>query len=252
MIKLATMKYSNVFFLLLLIAVFFSACMSGGGETVVRKAASAPVIDGKADAVWNGGDWLPVKHIRLTRRNAVYPEDISASFKVMWDTANCYFLFDVKDDVKFFSNDTGAIEKKFDLKMRDLDGVELFFDPKNQKDAKVDTLSFNYKKFTYGSDSVCTSASTRVNRVVEGIEYFILDTEKGYMLEVKLPWKALGVKPENNMKLGFETNVVDNDNRIPYPDMLPKKESALAWHDHTRQNPFNMTDIYGTLILKDK
>ena len=126
----------------------------------------------------------------------------------------------------------------------------MFFDPKNQKNPVVDINSFNYKKFTYDSDSIATSKSTPVNSVVEGILFSHSDTKSGYIMEIKFPWDALGVKPGNNLKLGFETNIIDNDNDTPYPGMISKKEVILAWYDDTYDNPFNKTDKYSTLVLK--
>lgn len=237
--------------LLLLMVSCFAACKKASHkEVMVSSVTSPPVIDGKVDQVWNAGQWLPLNNVRWTRLEKVTKEDISAAYKVLWDQENLYFLVNVTDDVKFQNTFTTEFEKKFDLRLRDNDGVELFFDLKNTKFDGIDVNNFNYKKFTYGTDSISTSTSTPTNTVVEGIVFKQSDTKTGYMFEIKLPWKALGIVPKKSLKIGFEMNVVDNDNDVPKPDLLSEKEAILTWNNDTYGNPFNSTAIYGTLILK--
>lgn len=245
------MNYFKNIILPLSVILYFSACKKASHkEVMVKSVTPSPIIDGKVDNTWNSSEWLPLNNVRWTTLEKVTKEDISAAYKILWDKENLYFLVNVTDDVKFQNTFTTEFEKKYDLRLRENDGVELFFDPKNIKFSGIDVSNFNYKKFTYDTDSISTSTSTPINSVVEGIICAQSDTKSGYMFEIKFPWKALDIKPKEGLKIGFEMNVIDNDNDVPKPEMLSEKEAILTWNNDTYKNPFNSTDIYGTLILK--
>ena len=237
---------------LAVVALSFSACSGSRTKTLVQQIAAPPVIDGNIDAAWNATDWLSISHVRSTRLPVVKPADIAAAYKILWDTANCYLLFRITDDIKFCSTYTTEFERIYDLRLREHDGINLMFDPENKKSSTLDTSSFNNKKFTYNSDSICTSTSTKANSVVKGISFAQSNTKEGYLFEISLPWKALNIVPVNNKEIGFEINIIDNDNYMPFPDTQPKKSTVLAWNDATGENPFTRTDIFGTLVLKTK
>lgn len=245
------MKYPKNVIVLILVVLYFAACKKASHkEATVNSVTSPPIIDGKVDQIWNACEWLPLNNIRWSRVEKITKEDISTSYKILWDKGNLYFLVSVTDDVKFQNTFTTEFEKKFDLRLRDNDGVELFFDLNNTKYNGIDVNNFNYKKFTYDTDSISTSTSTPINAVVEGIVCKQTSTKTGYIFEIKFPWKALGIMPKKGLKIGFEMNVVDNDNDVPQPDILSEKKAILTWNNDTYENPFNTTAIYGTLILK--
>jgi hypothetical protein len=246
------MKYYKYSCFWIVSCICFWGCMNNAQKVVVNKITTAPLIDGRIDTIWNNSNWENINCIRWTRLTDVKPENISAAYKVLWDTGNCYLLFRVTDDVKFSGTYITEVEKKFDLRLPELDGVELFFDPLNKKTTSFDPGSFNNKKFTYHTDSISSTVSTPTNTSVEGISFAQSDTPNGYMLEVKFPWRILQVKPENNKEIGFEVNVIDNDNYAPSPDILPKRETVLGWNDRASQDIHKRTDVYGTLILKEE
>lgn len=245
------MKLIKAFFFCALIAGMFSSCKDVVRNNVINKTASAPLIDGEMDSVWNKGTWMDIKNIRWTRIKEVQPADISASFKMLWDSANCYFFVKVRDNVKFCSTYSTEFERVYDLKLKDLDGVDLFFESQNNKETALNSKTFSNKKFTYHSDSICSSGATPENAILKGIDFAQRDTKDGYIMEIKYPWKDLGIIPANNKEIGLEVNVVDNDNYVPSPGILPKKATMLSWNDITGRNPNVRTDIYGTIILKE-
>ena len=245
------MNFKKVFWLPVIIACIVSACSNNAQKAIAKRTATPPIIDGQIDASWNNYSWLDVKNIRHSRVKQLTPDNLSGSFKVCWDTASCYFLFKITDNIKCWSNDTAGFPRIFDLRMRDYDGMEIYFDPANNRADTINIKSFNCKKFTYHSDSICSSASTPENSLLTGIQFAQSDWDKGYYFEIKLPWKNLNIQPANKLKMGFEVNVFDNDNETPSPDVLPKRASVLSWNDNTGENPMRRTDKYGYLILED-
>jgi hypothetical protein len=78
-------------------------------------AAQKPRIDGKRDAVWNTAAPYPLE--KTIEGVIMNDQDLSASFRALWDKTNLYLLIDVTDNMKYSRPNTmyadyGWIERK--------------------------------------------------------------------------------------------------------------------------------------------
>jgi tetratricopeptide (TPR) repeat protein len=173
---------------------------AGGSEqapaVAILKAPQAPKIDGNPDQAWAG---VPSHNIG----NVVYTPpssdaDLSAGFKTMYDSQALYFLVDVTDDELI--NDSAEFYQD--------DCVEIFIDADNSKSQTYDSDDFQYH---FEWDAKAPTMGEMHERPTTGVQYAFARTDKGYRLEVALPWSTLGVKPAVGAKVGFDVHVNDDD-----------------------------------------
>lgn len=118
------------------------------------------------------------------------------------------------------------------------DGIELFFDMKNQK-----TKNFNLKsddrqyRFLW---KLLTIDGQNIN--TKGIKLIEKDpTYESYILEISIPWKSLGfIKPQEGVKIGFDIALIDKN--------LTNGQALLNWHSKYQDTWCN-TSRFGTLFL---
>lgn len=156
---------------------------------------------------------------------AFFNNDNRISFLSQWDTKNLYIIVVVKDKSvisHFKRGDSGdVIIDKQVLDLSKEDDIELFFDPgynhrvirdKTHKQFLFspagmffqpihDSLSNGYN---YSPALLC---STRVYGTLNNDR----DLDTGYVVEMEIPWKILGVTPFNNQRMGFEVWNDDKD-----------------------------------------
>ena len=200
--------------------------------TPVLPALTAPVIDGEVDPIWNT---LSTTNIldKIAMGEAVSEEDLSNSFRTMWDQDALYFLFEVKDD---------SIVWDLPYLGWDLDGQEIYLDMGNEKvswgyDTNDVQLRFIYnhpdiQQFYMGQPPWVDAAS---------VDFAHFRTSDGFNLEIRFPWAALEVDdPHEGMEIGVEITGNDNDGGF--------RESILAWNaitDDAWKNP----SVWGTVVL---
>jgi hypothetical protein len=64
---------------------------------------------------------------------------------------------------------------------------------------------------------------------------------EGYVLEITLPWNAVGMSPRPGMRIGLDVHVNDNDG-------TPQRKGKLTWRareDEAWRNP----SLFGRVIL---
>ena len=182
--------------------------------------ASAPVINGKVDDIWNTAK--PYKIANVMYEPPTSPSDLSADYKAMWDKDNLYLLVEVTDDI--LKHDTSPED------WYDSDSVEVYIDATDGKSAEYGPTDFQYG-FIWDKTSplMLESKHGRTN----GVQYALVTTDTGYRVEVKFPWSTLGAKPSAGTKIGLDIQVNDNDSG-------GKRKSKLAWHareDNAWENP---------------
>jgi hypothetical protein len=189
----------------------------------VRRAGKAPVLDGRAEPLWETADAHPLRHFVVQRALPPDPADFSASFKALWDDENLYLLIEVRDDV-LVNTDPRSYHN---------DSVEVFLDLHNSKTASYGDGHFQLRA-TRGRDGV----DMERGGAGPGIRAGQTETEGGYVVEMAVPWKALG--GEGEPFLGLDVHVNDNDK--------DRREDKLAWwasSDEAHLKP----SIFGTARL---
>ncbi len=102
------------------------------------RAATAPIIDGVAEALWDQAPWAPIDVFWL---GAQVPtaQDFSGRYKAMWDANNLYLLFDITDNVLLDAT-ANPLDRYWDD-----DSVEIFIDEnKNGGNHQHNTSAWAY------------------------------------------------------------------------------------------------------------
>jgi hypothetical protein len=208
---------------------------------LVFPATKAPVIDGKEDDVWASIPGNRLENVSQSfgsgeKANAPSsPEDLSATYRAMWDENNLYVLVDVTDDKLI--NDTSdtqpirvpsgseRIAWWYD------DCIEVFIDADNAKPTSYGPLDVH---FHFDWDHTQPTAGVLDNHGrMENVEYKTVTTEKGYRTEMRFPWAALGTKPSAGKTIGLDIHVNDDDDG-------GERDTKMTWRDTSDtawQNP---------------
>jgi hypothetical protein len=188
----------------------------------------APAIDGNMDEAWKAAPAQEIGH-------AVYAApasaaDLSATFRTLHDRQALYLLVEVADD-RLVSDST---ENWLD------DGVEVFVDADNSKAGVYDDNDYQYH-FDW-DDTAPALGETRHNNT-NGVQYAFARTDRGYRLEIKLPWSALGTAPAVGNRIGLDVHVNDDDDG-------GDRDTKIIWfgtHDVAWQQPrtFGTAELAG-------
>ena len=192
---------------------------------VVSRTLSAPIIDGIIDPVWNSVPWEALTHVVLGERES--PDDLSVSFKLLWNNLNLYLLVRVQDDLKM---DRGSTDYN-------CDGIEIYLDLDNSKSE------------LYENDELMFRSNWNSNQIINektGIpveaEFAQKNLNLGYITEFALPWITLSGHPESGQYLGFDLHYNDNDGN--------DRECKMTWRS-ARDNAHLTPSVFGTIKLGD-
>jgi hypothetical protein len=168
---------------------------------------------------------LPLANVVLGERKST--ASVSATFKVLWDATNLYFLVQVTDDLKMHTAEDSY----------ENDGVEIYVDYDNSKSDRYDSDDFMFRYVW--SESEVLSVIGKASPGVKGAQK---DTDKGYIMEFAIPWKAVGETPKEGQYIGIDVHVNDNDN--------VRRDYKIAWkakRDTSHQTP----SVFGTMKLSE-
>ncbi|MFD1956538.1 sugar-binding protein [Paenibacillus thailandensis] len=204
-----------------------AAAANGSGKVPVDKNGfdsqgrmvayfGSPVIDGKADAVWDKAQPVSPKYISGN-------SGTSATFKALWDERALYILAEVKD--KNLSVQSGTPHMQ--------DSLEIFLDENNDKTQE------------YGVDDVhlrvnYENALTVDNGKPERIYTSAKVTEDGYVVEARIALKSV---PENAKVLGIELQINDAEGSERIGGLNVFDSTGGAWND---------TSKFGEILLAGK
>ncbi len=184
----------------------------------VRQATTAPVIDGNEDIAWSTARQYTIANVFYTPPSS--PNDLSASFKAMWDQNNLYLLVDVTDEKLINDSEQNYQD----------DSIEVFIDAENNKAATYGEKDY---AFQFAWDKTTPSMIEKSHNCTENVEYAMVPTNAGYRLEIKFPWSTLGTKPDAGEKIGLDVHVDDDDDG-------GDRDTKITWHDkqdNAWQNP---------------
>jgi hypothetical protein len=190
---------------------------------VLAYTDAAPAIDGEPDGVWDRTFWRSFPHGILPPGGGTpAAQDLSGSWKALWDAAALYLLVDVVDERT--------------LSPPSEDGVTVFIDadasagagtPPPNLDGMNDFVLF----FSPGDPQI--RLGTHSAEPVPGIVFQITGTQSGYRLEAALPWSTLRALPDSleavkpGTRIGLDVHLSDADGSPDSP------EHVLAWQATT-------------------
>lgn len=183
---------------------------------------SPPIIDG------DESDWLDMTYSGFIDRD--YPEELQnvVSYKMGWDEQNLYLLVNVND-----SHLCTTLEQQDTISIHLNDAVELWIDSKNDSKNKIDVNDFHFITDVLGHSILFRGDKTLMelnplpadvpqSAGITPIVYKQVvntfgtinnsgDVDKGYIVEMMIPWFAIGVEPEEGTVVRLDLCMNDQD-----------------------------------------
>lgn len=170
-------------------------------------------IDGEAqEEAWNNA---PEYQLENYVGDACAPENLSASFKMLWDKNYLYIFLQVHDDKMPVAVAESGLNEN--------DGFELFLDGGNKKAGVYSKTDVWYQfqlnpqniKEMYNNNNWLTAASKM--------------TDDGYNVEMRYKWSGIGMYSiVEDKEFGMELHVNDNDK-----EGSSGLDHKLTWHPNT-------------------
>jgi hypothetical protein len=193
----------------------------------IVKAATTPVIDGKAEAVWASATILPVTR-KIDGADTTGPADASAQFRELYDDTYLYVFVDVNDSVLHNESSSAYLD----------DSVEVYVDGNNGKGPSP--LSGNNRQYTFGWTATDIQGT---NTNVTGISFAQVNTPTGWSIEIRMPWQSLlGAGAPVGKLIGVDCFYNDDD------DGADTRERQLAWHSTTGAD-WQIPASWGTALV---
>jgi endo-1,4-beta-xylanase len=192
---------------------------------IIAKASVPVEIDGVVDEVWKNAELLPLANVALGEKPSA--DNLSGAFKILRDQTNLYLLVQVTDDLKMHKAKDSY----------ENDGVEIYIDYDNSKSDRYDGDDFMFRYVW--SESEVLSVIGNPGPGVKGAQK---NLDKGYIMEIAIPWKAIGGTPKEGQYIGIDVHVNDNDN--------VRRDCKITWkakRDISHQTP----SVFGTMKLSE-
>ena len=203
---------------------------AGTYDLAIGSASTPPVIDGQIDAVW--ADASATGITRVVGGTVSNAADLSATWRVLWDATNLYWLAQVADEA--YRNDSANVW--------DDDSVELYLDMNNSKGTSAydGVDDFQYQ---FGRGDATFRVGGGPAGHTEGITFNITDVTGGYVFECKIPWATLSssFNPAIGAIFGIDIHLNDDDNGSG-------RDGQLSWHS-TDGNAYRYPIRFGTGVL---
>jgi hypothetical protein len=198
-----------------------------GVDFDIQKAATTPVIDGKAEAVWANATILPVTR-RIDGTDPTGPLDASAQFRELYDDTYLYVFVDINDSS--LRNDSSSAYLD--------DSVEVYIDGDNGKGQSP--LAGNNRQYTFGWTATDIQGT---NTNITGISFAQVNTPTGWSIEIRMPWQSLlGAAAPVGKLIGVDCFYNDDD------DGQDTRERQLAWHSTTGAD-WQIPASWGTALV---
>ncbi len=158
------------------------------------------------------------------------PNNVSGSFKTLWDTENFYVGLDVND--LYLNAPQEGCDNYNDS------AIEIYFDMGNHRGSETypnfkDDFHF---MISYDCKEFCLNA--QVPLLLDGLEYKSTYDANGYIMEVMIPWSVLGVVPQNGSNYQFDV-------QIDFNDGTAQRVGQLVWNgdEDNWESSANLGDI---------
>lgn len=185
------------------------------------KAANAtPTIDGVKDEAYSNSEVIDIKQPGLT--STYVDGHATAQVWTLWDDANIYFYAEI--------NDSTPSNKYFDgMNGWEIDSVEIYVDYANIKfdtSASIhhEPLTGKFRLFRSPDCDIIESTSAIGVELGDKVQYKVVDSAEGYVVEAAIPHKEL------SSKIGFSFQINDdmNDDQLRDIAVFTKDMGYLA------------------------
>ncbi len=195
--------------------------------------ALAPVIDGTVDPIWSNPPSNAITQVVLGNNNN------TQTWKSMWTADSLYVLVQVTDaslisqpiglgGVPVAGATTGTSGNYYEV-----DGIEFYLDPDNSHTHSYDGVNDVQLRFNLGATSLSGQSTggttqfvgTAFNRLAPLVDWKMVVTPTGYLLEAAIPWGKNALNPgafllpnntygtpTNGQVVGIDIGINDQDN----------------------------------------
>ncbi|MFD1178238.1 LamG-like jellyroll fold domain-containing protein [Paenibacillus puldeungensis] len=199
-----------------------------GVLTWAAETKNAPSIDG----ILSDSDWKIKTPIEQLSKDSIEREN-KAKYGLLWDKNYLYVGIDIED--------SKLVERKLWLG----DEVSIFIDANNDKKDSYEVpydVQIGYGYTEDGSFKVFGFGGGSASRNADDIKKAQKKTDKGWAVEMAIPWSFLGIDPLMQRKLGFDIAVDDNDGTDGF-------DSTLFWSKNETSQSWRTTEGFGTAML---
>ena len=162
----------------------------------ITQTSTAVTIDGTIESVWSNAVSYNCENVPNGASEITDDNDLSGSFRMLWDANNLYILAEVTDDI---------IKDDSDSPWQD-DGIEIFIDIGNDK-----ADSYGDDDYQYGFEAGGSNFTEYKHDSTTGVSYSAASVTGGYVIEAQIPWSTLGETAAVDVLMGFDINLVDDD-----------------------------------------
>ena len=207
---------------------FGTATLAAGRPTGVVKGwpdSFSPTVDGEREEEW---DIVPEYALgNVITGTVLNGLDLSGKYRSSWDENNLYFFVEVRDDQLTNDSQNSAED----------DGVEIYLDLGTERSADYDANDHRIV-IEWDGDPVYSPSGN----LGEGTTAVVNTTgARSYNVEVAVPWSALGVTPLEDLVLGVDVQVIDDDNG-------GSADGKIAWWG-TTDDAFRDPSVFGLAQL---
>ena len=204
-------------------------------DVVIPSPGTMPKLDGIIDQVWFFSTEQTIGTSQVGAAPSS-PADCSGTWRALWNWENLYVLVEVQDES--LTNDSGGGDNKWND-----DSVEIYVDGDNSKDASVGEDDHQYTCRWNNEELETPSAIHNGTPSLVGVEYAVVTTDNGYLLEVKLPWMSImGKSATPDQLIGFDVWINDDDDG-------GDRDSQVSWYS-TDGNGWQDPSVWGVAILE--
>lgn len=172
-------------------------------------AATAPAVDGEIDAAWADAVAVTLDNL-VADFPPINAADFSVTARALWDTRSLHVLYEVRD---------AALYNNSDATWQD-DSVELYIDGGNEKTTSYDANDGQYE-IGWGATELTGTAVEQGK--AEGVSFAVADVDGGYVVEISVPWTALGVEVVPGDVIGLDFMANDDDTNSD------TRQTKLSW-----------------------
>jgi hypothetical protein len=224
-------------FIFILCLVFVLGLISevSAQDAIIPSAGTMPKLDGNIDQVWYFSTEQSINTSQVGSAPSS-PEDGSGIWRALWNSEALYVLVRVNDDS--LTNDSGGGDNKWND-----DSVEIYVDGDNSKDSSIGDNDHQYTFRWNDEELEEPSAIHHGATSLVDVEYAVVTTENGYLLEVKLPWMSvMGQLPVPGQEIGFDVWINDDDDG-------GDRDSQISWYS-TDGNGWQDPSVWGVAVLE--
>lgn len=203
------------------------------GDALVPLALSPPEIDGDVDDVWSGAPAQSFNQVVWGSRSWLFPDDdLSGTWKALWDADRLYYLLDITDN---------RLRASGGPSWRDDDTAEVLIDADNSKGAGYDDENDFHYAFRWNDGTVHLGPESVPD--ASGVAFAMSNTHDGYRVEISIPWSTLNVTPAEAHVLGAEMFLDDDDDH-------GDRDATMAWYGVSDAG-WQFPSLWGTAELTE-